>query len=246
MKIITSSKNPLFQHLVLLSKDATYRKETNSLLIEGKKIILEALSKHTVKQLLIPQGADPLHSSLYTEILPELSQKISSLKTCDGYLAEIEKPKNASLENCQCLLILDQLQDPGNLGALLRSAFAFNFDGIFIVQPSVDPYSPKVTRASMGANLHLLIQIGSYKELEQLLELRNYQVLLAEASGTAMQKIPLQKPLALILGNEAHGSALKYNAKYLKVAIPIQNIDSLNVAIAGSLLMYQMQESLCT
>ena len=243
MKLVTSSQNPIVKHLTKLRKDGSYRREIKSILVEGKKIILEAQKKHAFKNLAIPIGCSMESDPYYLK--EDIAQKISSLKTCDGYFAEIEHPKNSELLNCQKMLILDHIQDPGNLGTLIRSALAFGFDGVYILDQSVDPYSPKVIRSSMGAVLHLPICKGDYAGLEKLLRARSFQTFIADASGSSLSEFKVKMPFALVLGNEGNGSNLENFSSYEMLSIPIQNVDSLNVAIAGSLLMHKLSETLC-
>lgn len=245
MKVITSAQNSIVKHLTKLRKDSSYRKLEESVLLEGKKIILEALKKHSSKNLFIPENAEPIEGYRFDYLKTGLADKISSLKTCDGYFAEISRPKNDELLKCEKMLIIDHLQDPGNLGTLIRTALALGFEGIYILDQSVDPFSPKVIRSSMGAALHIPIRVGTYEELQRLLEVRSFHTFIADAKGEAVHMQNVQKPFALVLGNEANGPKVENFSNYKLVSIPIQNVDSLNVAIAGSLLMYQLQESLC-
>lgn len=105
------------------------------------------------------------------------------MQSPDGYFAEIEIPTYDPLVQAQSLLVLDQVQDPGNMGTLLRSALALGFEKVFILNHSADPFSPKVMRASMGACLQIPIQKGNHQELLKLLDNQKYQVFLAEALG---------------------------------------------------------------
>lgn len=244
MKTVTSSNNSLIKHLSKLSKDRSYRRETQSLLIEGKKLIEEWLSQREAIQLYVEEGKDPILEKNTIFLKPHLCDKISSLKTQDGYFAEVEVPRYENLNTLSTLLVIDQLQNPGNLGTLIRSALAFDFEGIYIVNHSVDPFSPKVIRSSMGAVLHIPIFEGGSKELEAFLKQNHFHVYVADANGVPVEKTSFKKPTALILGNEAHGSTFKNADEFTKISIPIQNVDSLNVAIAGSLIMYQVSQSL--
>lgn len=245
MSILTSQNNSLIKHWVKLSEDSSYRKATKSCVIEGKKMVQEAIQRGGVKQILIRDDLPLLSRDPTTFITPQLCKKISTLQTPEGYFAEIEIPTYDPLFQAQSLLVLDQIQDPGNMGTLLRSALALGFEKVFLLNHSVDPFSPKVMRASMGACLQIPIQKGTHQELLQLLDNQKYQIFLAEASGAPISNYKIQKPFALILGNESQGSHFKNNSSFFPLSIPIQNIDSLNVAIAGSLLMFQLKEAVC-
>ncbi len=244
MKIITSSQNPLIKRLTKLGKDSSFRKEEGAILLEGKKIILECLKKHPLKNILIPEEENPEELDGY-HLKLSLSEKISSFKSSDGFFAEMDRPLNKDLSACQRLLVCDRIQDPGNLGTLIRSALAFGFDGIFILDQTVDPFSPKVIRSSMGACLNIQIQQGTYQDFAALVKKANFKVLIADAKGSPLESQSLTLPVALVLGNEGEGPQFEQYTHFKLVSIPIENVDSLNVAIAGSILMHQLKVSLC-
>lgn len=241
MKLVTSSQNSLIKHLLRLQKDASYRKESKTLILEGKKPVLEAAQKGWVKSCILRENLDLEGSFEKTWITAGIAQKLSSLKSPEGYFAEVQRPENESLDLLDKVLVLDGVQNPGNMGTLIRTAKAFGFEGIFITEGSVDPYSPKVLRASMGASLDIPIYIGSKNELLELSERANMSIFVADASGDSIEKTPIKKPYMLVLGNESQGSWLKTN--YKTVSLPIKGVDSLNVAVAGSLLMYLIGRS---
>lgn len=241
MSYITSAQNTLIKHALKLQKEPSYRQEQETLFLEGKKLVLEALDKGTVLQLFIKEGAD-IQCSCQVNLLKEhLVDKLSTLRSPEGYFAEVKRPKNASLGQEKRLLVLDGIQDPGNMGTLIRTALAFGFEGIFIREGSVDPYSPKVLRASMGASLYIPIQIGTEEEFIEIAEKNSLKIYIADAQGSSIEKTLIQTPFMLVLGNESNGSLLKNNAQYTQISLPISQIDSLNVAVAGSLLMYLLR-----
>lgn len=241
MIYITTAQNSLIKHSLKLQKEASYRKEQNTLFLEGKKLILEALDKGIVLQLFLKEGVD-IECSCRVHILKEhLVDKLSTLTSPEGYFAEVKRPKNASLGQEKRLLVLDGIQDPGNMGTLIRTALAFGFEGIFIREGSVDPYSPKVLRASMGASLYIPIQIGTKEEMIEIAEKNSLKIYIADAQGSNVEETSIQTPFMLVLGNESNGSLLKKNAQYKQISLPISQIDSLNVAVAGSLLIYLLR-----
>ncbi|MCH9633640.1 MAG: 23S rRNA (guanosine-2'-O-)-methyltransferase RlmB [Chlamydiae bacterium] len=239
MTLITSSQNSLIKHLIKLQKVVSYRKECQSIFLEGKKLVEEACSSLLVKHCFIEEGKNTIGSYPTTFISESVVSKLSSLKSSDGYFAEVEKPLNNDLRGSNKIIVLDGLQNPGNLGTLIRTALAFGYDGAFILDESVDPFSPKVIRASMGACLQLPICIGSESDLLDLAHENKMDLFTADASGTPIDETSPSKPFMLILGNESKGSQL--NLCSTKVSLPIECVDSLNVAIAGSLLMYLMK-----
>lgn len=244
MTFMTSRQNPYVKHLCKLKEDASYRLEQNRLLIEGKTLCEEALKSLDVKNCLVKQGVSFSKAPSIIYINDSVLEKLSTLKNSEGILAEIERPKPSSLKGLQRVLILDGLQNPGNMGALLRSALALGFQGAFITSSSVDPFHPKVIRSSMGASLQLPLRQGTKEELLHYLEEEKLHIFLAEAKGQPISSYTVEEPLALVLGKESSGSSLKNHPKAHLLSIPIEQVDSLNVAIAGSLLMHLIREAL--
>jgi len=169
----------------------------------------------------------------------EVMRAISDTQTPQGLLAVVaisERPPKEGL-----LLIVDQLRDPGNLGTILRSAWAAGVGQVTTTKGTVDIYSPKVVRGAMGAHFHLsLAPDREWKEIEPLLEGR--QALLADARGeVAYHEVDLTLPSALIIGGEAEGASKE--AKRLahkRVYIPMPGgAESLNAAVAASIILFE-------
>ncbi len=232
MKTLVGRQNPLIKHLVKLKEDSSYRKQCGRLLLEGKKIVSEALERKIVKNLFLREGLSSPEEGFY--VSEPIIKKLSDCRTSEGFFAEAEIPPEGDLSRAEKLLCADNVKDPGNMGTLLRTALAFGFEGLILLgEKGVDPFHPKVIRSSMGASLRLPIQKMSYEEFSLFLR-QGRQAYVADRSGEPPEKITLQTPFVLILGNESTGSALPYE----KVSLPMKDFDSLNVAIAGSILMY--------
>ncbi len=169
----------------------------------------------------------------------EVMRAISDTQTPQGVLAVVpisEKPPGEGL-----LLIIDRLRDPGNLGTILRSAWAAGVGQVVTTKGTVDIYSPKVVRGAMGAHFHLsLAPDKEWKGIEPLLEGR--QVLLADARGDVVyHEVDWSKPSTLIIGGEAEGASEE--AKRLahkRVYIPMPGgAESLNAAVAASIILFE-------
>lgn len=169
----------------------------------------------------------------------EVMRAISDTQTPPGLLAVVpisEKPQEQG-----SLLIVDRLRDPGNLGTILRSAWAAGVGQVVTTKGTVDIYSPKVVRGAMGAHFHLsLAPDREWKEIEPLLEER--QVLLADARGeAAYYEVDWSRPSALIIGGEAEGASEEANRLAdRKVYIPMPGgAESLNAAVAASIILFE-------
>lgn len=239
MRKITSLQHPLIKHLVKLRKDRHYRTEMQTVLIEGKTLFNELPSKYIVKNIITTTAHDSPHAFLVTE---EIIQKISSLQKNDGFLAEIELPQEVDLSFKKPILILDSIGDPSNLGALLRSALAFNFEGVFLLNHCTDPFNDKALRAAKGATFRVPMQSGSWQELAPLLQKSQLTLFVGDLNGLNASQITGREG-ALLLGNEVHGPGIiPEEVKTETITIPInQEMESLNVSVAGGILMYLLQ-----
>lgn len=243
MKRITSPSHPLIKHLLKLRKERSYREEKNSLLLIGNKIVEEVMEKGAkVKNLIICEnfpssftGVEPIFVTL------DIMKKITGLASPEELALEIMLPEKRNLKKEKYLLVLDKLQDPGNLGTLIRAAHGLNWDGIVITEDTVDPYNDKALRAAKGSTFSLPIFFISTEELEKLIIEKKYTPFLADLNGKRPEEISCAPPLMLILSNESKGPALWTKIIKNKITIPMRkDIDSLNVAVSGAILLYLM------
>ncbi|MCH9625363.1 MAG: 23S rRNA (guanosine-2'-O-)-methyltransferase RlmB [Chlamydiales bacterium] len=239
-KKITSLQNPVIKHLVHLRQNKHYREEQKAVLVSGYKLIQEISKLHTPSKLFIAKLEDKLTAQETYLVTPEILKKITNLPSPEPIVAEFPLPNSSSLQKQAPLLVLDAIQDPGNLGTLIRTALGLNWQGVFFLPNCVDPFHEKVLRASRGALFYLPWKMGTYKELEALKQENHLTSYIADMEGTPLSKISPQKNTLLILSNEAEGVSSQAESFGTKVAVPIQSIESLNVAIAGALLMYHL------
>lgn len=245
MKYLSSQRHPLVKHLVKLRQNRAYRYEQKTVLISGIKLIRELAPKFFFKNILVEETYRPLFSYQAEQTSTTSSNilgKITGLENPEPIAAEISMPISQDLHSTQFLLILDQIADPGNLGTLLRTALAFGWS-VFLVNGCVDLYNDKALRAAKGATFFLRINQGSIANLEDLLQKGSFLVYAADAQGDEnLPKTTGEKPIALALGNESHGLSPFITQHATKIAIPIKKpVESLNVAIAGSIFMYLLQ-----
>ncbi len=242
---ITSLQNPIVKHFVKLRDSRSFRKAQNSVLIMGTKLVQELSKHHPLKTLLVEKGAAPPNiqaGQIYT-VTPEILKKITGLEQPEPYAAEIALPASHDLSHKKFLLALDGISDPGNLGTLIRTAFALGWDGVFICEGSADPYNDKALRAAKGATFHLPLYEGSFQELDQLIEKNRLSVYIADMDGQKVGTQKFQSPFILILGSEAHGVQFKPKTRAQILSVPMrEKMESLNVAVAGGILMYFMRE----
>ena len=244
-KQLTSLQHPIVKHLVKLRQNCDYRYDHQAVIVEGVKPIKELVSKRPFKTLLVldeslvPPGAKSKETYVVTE---GILHKISGMQTSEGILAEVEMPANASLKGCKRLIVLDGINDPGNLGTILRTALALGWEGAFIIQDSCDPYNEKALRAARGATFRLPIAQGSWEDLKRLITVNRLNPVVADLDGVAPDELKKKKEgIVLILGNEAHGPSAEAKSLGQAVTIPMPGpMESLNVSVAGALLMYAL------
>lgn len=251
--MITSVRNPKVQQVRALQRQAKQRRQLGAFVVEGARLADEAL-----------MSGWPIRQALYTESLarsaPELVRALeargiaepvseavmesaSDTQSPQGILLEVELKAMPLPEHITLALVLDGVADPGNMGTLLRSAAAADCDVVLCGPGCADPFSPKVLRSGMGAHFRQPILSVDWAKISQLVETQNLSCFLAEAwEGQPYDKMDLRNPLALILGGEARGSgeqAAKLKPTPLQIPMP-GRIESLNVAAAGSILLFEI------
>lgn len=231
--MITSPQNELIKHFTKLRTSKTYRYEEKRCLIFGAKMIQELSPFIPIKTLLFEQDLFVKAEKSFPITRP-LLQKITGLPSPEGGVAEVEIPDFQNVMNKERVVVFDRIQDPGNLGTLIRSSVAFGFQGIYLVTGSADPYSDKAIRAAKGATFHIPFQFGEAEELQF-----PGSLYLADLEGAPLETTPFQKPFALLFGNEGQGINPLFLRKGKKVSIPIEGaIESLNVAAAAAIMLY--------
>lgn len=235
-KEINSLQNPLVKHFVKLRTTRSYRHREQQVVIAGKKEIAEANNVH----ILITKKSEKLNVKADETyfVNDAILKKITGFENPEPTAAIVSMPKPVALNQKKWILALDRVSDPGNMGTLLRTALALGWEGIFLTSSCVDPFNDKAMRAARGAIFHLPYYLGTEKELIELGNTRN--TLVATLSGTPLTQIE-RKPTLLILGNEANGPSETITKTFPGICIPITSIESLNVAVAGGILLYGLK-----
>ncbi len=236
----------MVKHLVKLRKNSDYRYEHKSVVIEGVKLVRE-IAAHlepklvvALEEALIPQGIKQENVLI---VANDLLQKISGTENSEGILAEVPMPEPNDLNKKKYIIALDKVNDPGNMGALLRTALALGWEGAFIVEGSCDPFNEKALRSSRGAIFRLPYTIGNWDTLETLIKQSKLTPYAADLQGKPLSKIPVQEGgVLLVLSNEAHGLSEQAKQGCERITIPMPGtMESLNVGVAGGILMYHFK-----
>ena len=237
--LITSLNNDRVKDLVKL-KEKKYRDEFNIFFVEGKDLIDEAYKNHLLTHLYIVDGTENIYTDIpCTHITKEIMKKISDMESISNYFGICHKQQEKELGNK--LLILDNIQDPGNLGTIIRSAVAFNFDTIVLSTDTVDLYNPKVLRSTKGMLFNINIIV---RDLENFVDtLTDYTIYGTDVeNGIDIKEELLPNKLAIVIGNEGNGisSEIKNKCKkniYLKMD---NKCESLNAGVSASIIMYEV------
>ena len=246
---ITSRQNPLMTHLRKLASSRSYRKKSGEYLCDGTKLLAEALKWGAeVKTAVFSEGVDipPLPDGVRAvRVSEELMRSVSPMETPQGALftvalPEVQLPETLSGKH---YLVLDGVQDPGNVGTILRTADAFDCDGVFLVNACADLYNPKTARATMGAIFRREAYTVTAEELFALLRKSGVPLY-----GTALRDdtVPLAEAnlvrAAVAIGSEGRGlsqQVLDECAKTLKIPMN-PRCESLNAATAATVVLWEM------
>lgn len=234
-------RNARVHALRALARDRQLRRESAEVLIEGATLIAEAASAGwTILEEFHSSAGKPVVLSEAVVLSDAALERIATTEHPQPNIATATRSQVTPLNSCSTLLVLDRIADPGNLGTLVRSAEAAGIDAVVVTPGSTDPFSPKVIRASAGAIFH-----QSIIECE-LAELRNERFRLVGTSshrGEHYRECDWSGKVAIVLGNEAHG--LDDDAPIdTWVQIPHGGrSESLNVAMAGTLVAFALAES---
>ena len=242
---IQSRQNAALKHLARLGRERKYRRSTGEMLCEGEKMLGEALrSGAKLKTVLVRDGWD-------SPLVKEAEEQGASLYSAPDALfklaSEVETPQNVifSCEQPQWTAdaLLDGLQDPGNLGTILRTAEAFALGAVVLCEGCADPFSPKVVRSTMGAVFRLpCVALPLAEAAEKLHKngLPLYATALHEDS-VPLSSVSLSKA-AVIIGSEGKGvteQALRLSDR--RVIIPMKGrAESLNAGVAAAIVIYEM------
>lgn len=239
MKEINSLNNEYIKYLLKL-KDKKFRNQEKKFLIEGYHLVNEAYKAKILKEILITEDKDCYKDVSKIKVNEAIIKKLSTTVNPQNILGVCEITLGKEISGTKFLL-LDNINDPGNLGTLIRSSLGFSIDTIVLGMDCVDVFNEKVIRASQGSIFKINIIIDDLKNVISKLKEKNIKVYGTSLEASQfLQKIDKSPEYAIILGNEANGvkkELLKMTDQNIKIEIN-NELESLNVAVAGSILMY--------
>ena len=250
--MLTSTKNPRIQQIRKLQSNARYRRTENLFVVEGVRLVEEALVAKLSPNLVLfsenlpPRGVEIIlqFQEMGVEILevaPHVMQAASDTQTPQGVLAVLPIPEWTLPNQPSFVLVVDGVRDPGNLGTLMRTAFAAGVETLILPPGNVDPFAPKVVRAGMGAHFNLPVMTMDWQAIRAAVS--GLKVFLADSGGGNTHfDADFKQPLALVVGGEAAGAgeeALGLATHRVQIPMPGQ-AESLNAAVAGAILIYEV------
>lgn len=254
--VITSKDNETIKHIRKL-KEKKYRDEFNEYIIEGIKLIKEAINeKADIKTIIVCDNCDKnetIEQNMMYEIAKyncvyvdeKIFNHITEVQNPQGILAVIGKGnKEEKIDYSQdMIVILDDIQDPGNLGTILRTVDSAGLKQIIVSKKSGDAYNPKVVRSTMGAIFRVnIIESQNLVKTIKDIQKNNFKVLAtALETNDTIYNIDFSKKLAIVIGNEANGVSKEVlESADSKVKIPmLGKTESLNAAVATGIVVYE-------
>jgi TrmH family RNA methyltransferase len=252
---ITSKENEFIKHVKKL-KDKKYRDKSNEYVIEGIKLIKEALQeKAQINQIVICEKSGILGDDLKYEIAKQeciyvpqnIFKTISEVSTPQGILAIVQKnnveAQSSEIDyNEDIIIALDDIQDPGNLGTILRTVDSVGLKQILVSKGTADSYNPKVVRSTMGAIFRVkIIECENLSETLKQVKKHKYEVLATSLQTTnSIYDIDYNKKV-IVIGNEANGVSKEIlDLADVKVKIPmLGKTESLNASVATGIMLYE-------
>lgn len=253
--MISSTSNHAIKNLNLLKTKSKARREQKTFLVEGIKMFREIPEKD-IKEIYVSEsflsefGDAEINKKGYTILSDRVFESVSDTVTPQGILAvvnQIERSFDDIINNetgtyKKCFLIIDEIRDPGNLGTIIRTAEGAGVSGIFLSRETVDIYSPKVIRSTMGSVFRVpFIYSDSLVETVERLKKEKVKIFAAHLDGEDYSNKSIKEnKLAFVIGNESRGISEELINKADKlIRIPMKGkVESLNASVCASILMY--------
>jgi TrmH family RNA methyltransferase len=254
--MITSLQNPSIKNIIKLSKSKE-RRDQQLFVIEGARELSLAIdSNYRIEAVYVcrdklrdtkyPQVLSSVPDNDVIDILPAVFEKIAYRENSDGLVA-LARPKSHRLEDIQLsanpfIILLESVEKPGNLGAILRTGDAAAADAVVVCDPQTDLYNPNVIRSGVGGLFTVQTAVCSSEEAFEWLTVNNIRIFAAELEASEFyQDIDFTQPSAIVMGTEAEGLTDYWiNNATKRIKIPMRGkIDSLNVSVSTAVLTFE-------
>ncbi|MFC4355957.1 TrmH family RNA methyltransferase [Chryseomicrobium palamuruense] len=252
MKRLESTGNALVKHWKKLITVRKERDKTNEFVVEGMHLVEEAIRvPGMVKHIMLSDYASIPHTwnidgIEVLEISPEIVEELTDTEHTQGIFAHCALPQmKVNSAEWRRVLLIDAVQDPGNVGTMIRTADAAGVDAVILGKGSADAYNPKTLRSAQGSTFHLPVLKGDLSEWVNQLADHHFAILGTSLQGASNYRdVSMTEKMAFIMGNEGSGVQPQLLEQVdAKVKIPIYGkAESLNVAMATGILLYHFAE----
>ncbi|MCM1079063.1 MAG: RNA methyltransferase [Bacteroidales bacterium] len=260
-EIITSAQNPKIKHLLLLQQKSSERRRCGLFVVEGQRELAHCLNAGYELETLFfcPDIAEEAGLDAFLPSLPHQSSALSCVNisralyekvayrgSTEGVIAEVKSRhatlKGLSLPDNPLIVVLEGVEKPGNLGAVLRSADAAKADAVIVCDPLTDLFNPNLIRSSIGAVFTVPTVACSSEECISFLKDKNIQILTAQLQDASLYyDTPMTGGTAIVMGTESTGLTNQWReAADAHIRIPmLGKLDSLNVSVSAAILMFE-------
>lgn len=259
MEQITSGQNPKIKHLLALQQKSSERRKEGLFIVEGQREVLHCVQAgYELDSVFVVEGflVDLPCGNIY-EVSPKVYERIAYRGTTEGIVAVVKSRANSLAElplpsadgaatdggkKSPLVVVLESVEKPGNLGAVLRSADAAGVDAVIVCDPLTDLYNPNLIRSSLGALFTVPVAACTSEECIAFLKERGIQILTAQLQDSNLYyDQDMKKPTAIVMGTESTGlTDLWREAADAHIRIPmLGKLDSLNVSVSAAILMYE-------
>ena len=256
--IISSTQNPKIKHLLALQQKSSLRREEGLFVVEGRREIGHCVEVGYIIDTLFTldiQGQEPLDACLANlrvpsermfTLTPNVYEKVAYRDSTEGAIAIVRSKRQSlsdlSLPQDPLIVVLESVEKPGNLGAVLRSADAAGVDAVVVCDPLTDLYNPNLIRSSIGAVFTVPVVACTSQECIAFLKSRNIKILTAQLQDSELYyATDMTCSTAIVMGTEATGLTTQWRkAADAHIRIPMLGaLDSLNVSVSAAILMFE-------
>ena len=242
IKDITSTENKIYKQTKKLL-NRSERNKTGMFIAEGQRIVQDAVAAGVAEYIFVSKNfGDAEYDLPVYRVSEKMFSNLSDTKTTQGILA-VCKITDFNIKDISgdTVLVCDGVSDPGNLGTLIRTAECSGVCAVVLLQGTVDPYSPKVVRSTMGSIFRVPVCFAQLEDVSRYL--KDYSLVATVLDGsTDLYNIDFPQKTAVVVGNEAHGISKEVvEMAQIRTLIPMcGNSESLNASVAGSIVMYEI------
>ena len=245
--VITSVQNARIKHVVALQQKSSLRRKEGLFVVEGQREIEHCIAcGYEIEELFVLNTISYTGHSPATLVSPQVYEKMAYRESTEGIIAVAKtkqhRLKDLSLKENPLIVVLERVEKPGNLGAILRSAEAAGVDAVIVCDPLTDLYNPNLIRASIGGVFNVPVAVCTSEECIAFLKQRHITILTAQLQDSyEYYDYDMRPATAIVMGTESTGLTQQWReAADAHIRIPmLGRLDSLNVSVSAAILMYE-------